>query len=699
MLALLSTALTFACTHRGHAAPLTVSIASPAIGQTFAAPGSVVLGAVVNGPVRWVDFYWEGALVGWAEQEPFTFDWSGLPSGEFVIEARAIDFSGQTAVSDPVRFQVIEASVGSLARGPYLMMGHYTNKSTIVWRTDAEADGWVEYGLTSAYGFAAGSPEPLLQHEVTLNGLLPGRTYHYRVRSGGRVLAAAEFRSGKMPGTPVRIAWTADHRGGAGGAIAAVMKTYKPDLILDAGDLMSWCDVGLLDHDFFSAFGAVLRQCPLYWTPGNHEGSGCAPCLEAFAMLPEDHQSYSIEYGDVQAVALNAEDLPSPAWLREKLAGSSRPWKFVFTHVPTYSAYGGHGEWEGTRLRTDYVPVMEEYRVAALVTGHSHYYWRSQPINGITHLIVGSGGAPIYSLGGLPPYTAGTNDTAQAFAYADIDGDFLHIRAVDQFTTQIDETLIDRRCVFQLDGVLDASVSRIAERSGGLSLWAAVAGRYLYVATTNATDADHFIFLSRSLTGSVTGLGQVWAKDGSVMAYDAFLAGQGATMSNGWFDRVGEPFGNLRVARAATRISKDGVLEGVIDLEALYGAVPETVYLAAAPFGAEAGGSLDPDRQCPAGDGDLGIQAGEFVRIDTSDVTMGSGRLLRVRLSPEGAASLEFVGEPDCTYEIQTSIDLQEWHPIGSQTADFLGRFAFIDSDASLHSQQFYRTRLTSSPP
>jgi hypothetical protein len=690
--------LPLALANAAPAASVTVAMTSPAQGELMAAPGSVILGAVAQGAVEWVDFYQDGNLVGWAEDAPFTFEWGELPPGPYTIEAHAMTANGESIVSSPVTFYVVAPAGASLTRGPYIMMGHFTNRSTIVWRTDLPTDGWVEYGLSSAYGLATGSAAPSLQHEVTLTNLLPGRTYHYRVRSGGETLAADEFRSGKLPGSPVRVAWTCDHRSGAGGPIAAVIKTCKPDLILDGGDLMSWCNAGALDAEFFADFGDTLRQSPFYWTPGNHEGNNCAACLEAFDLLPEDHQSYAIEYGDILAVALNANQPPPPGWLRQKLAASSKPWKFVFTHVPAYSAAGGHGELEGGELRAHYVPLMEEYKVAACITGHNHYYWRSQPIHGVTHLVVGSGGAPLYDLVALPPYTAAANDTTEVFAYADIEGDFMHFHATDQFNRQVDELVVDRRCQFQLDGQLDASATPVAQRSGGLTLWAAVAGRYLYVATTNATSEDHFILLSRTLSEQMTDLGPVWAKQGLVMAYDAYLAGQAATMSNGWFNGAGQPFDNLRVARSTTRLSQDGVLEGVIDLEALYGAIPPVVYLAAAPFSPNPGGLLDPAGQCPVSNGDSDIQPDEFVAVNTAAITAGDGRLTALMFTPDGTAILDFLGEPNAIYVIEASMDLQAWYPLGSQIADSRGWFQFNDYDAGLFQQQFYRTRRSSGP-
>jgi len=274
----------------------------------------------------------------------------------------------------------------------------------------------------------------------------------------------------------------------------------------------------------------------------------------------------------------------------------------------------------------------------------------------------------------------------------------MHIRALDQFNTQVDETVIDRRCAFQLDGVLDAGVFPVAERSGGLTLWAAVADRYLYLATTNATAEDHFIFLSRTSSGQTRDLGPVWAKDGQVMAYDAFLAGHGATMSNGWFNSAGEAFGNLRVARSTTRISKDGVLEGVIDLEVLYGGIPPVVYLAAAPYGPYPGEPLDPSGQCPAGNMDFDIQPDEFAAVNTAAITLGSGRLIGITLTSEGTAILDFLGEPGTVYFIEASADLGAWHVLDSELADLRGRFTYRDSRVGLGPQQFYRTRRGSTP-
>ena len=151
----------------------------------------------------------------------------------------------------------------SLTRGPYIMMGHYTNQTTIVWRTDANSDSWVDYGLTAAYGSTAGVANSVVLHEVTLTGLLPGTNYYYRVRSGGVNLATDMFRSGKLPGKPVRIAFTGDHRGGGGANVGTQMAAVSPDLWTDSGDVTEGCDFNQFDSQYITKFWQVFRNAPV----------------------------------------------------------------------------------------------------------------------------------------------------------------------------------------------------------------------------------------------------------------------------------------------------------------------------------------------------------------------------------------------------------------------------------------------------
>ncbi|NLF96551.1 MAG: hypothetical protein GX569_07420, partial [Candidatus Riflebacteria bacterium] len=60
------------------------------------------------------------------------------------------------------------------------------NTVDIVWKTNEPADSYVDYAIGPvglAYTNVASDPAMVSDHKITLGGLLPGRTYHYRVRS------------------------------------------------------------------------------------------------------------------------------------------------------------------------------------------------------------------------------------------------------------------------------------------------------------------------------------------------------------------------------------------------------------------------------------------------------------------------------------------------------------------------------------
>ncbi|MBM4248904.1 MAG: hypothetical protein FJ149_05635 [Euryarchaeota archaeon] len=55
--------------------------------------------------------------------------------------------------------------------------------AVIMWQTDEEADGAVDYGPTGAYGMSAANGTFVTSHSILLTGLLPATTYHFRVTS------------------------------------------------------------------------------------------------------------------------------------------------------------------------------------------------------------------------------------------------------------------------------------------------------------------------------------------------------------------------------------------------------------------------------------------------------------------------------------------------------------------------------------
>jgi hypothetical protein len=128
-------------------------------------------------------------------------------------------------------------------------------------------------------------------------------------------------------------------------------------------------------------------------------------------------------------------------------------------------------------------------------------------------------------------------------------------------------------------------------------------------------------------SGSV---GTVWAKAGTAVPWDWFLGAEVDNGWTGWFDsgetlQTGAEFGK----------AQGTVLEGTLDLAALYGSAPGTIWLAAAAYATPDGGVLM--RQAPAGDGDGDLEPPEYYALSGLSAigeTVPPARSLRMSLSP-----------------------------------------------------------------
>jgi 3',5'-cyclic AMP phosphodiesterase CpdA len=106
---------------------------------------------------------------------------------------------------------------------------------------------------------------------------------------------------------------------------------------------------------------------------------------------------YSFDWGPVHVVTLDTNSDYDPGskqyqFLKRDLASTSRPFKVFFSHHPAYSS-GSHGS---TKKMQDYLqPLFEENGVQLVFAGHDHTYERTI-INGITYVVSGGGGAPLY---------------------------------------------------------------------------------------------------------------------------------------------------------------------------------------------------------------------------------------------------------------------------------------------------------------
>jgi len=131
---------------------------------------------------------------------------------------------------------------------------------------------------------------------------------------------------------------------------------------------------------------------------------------------------YSYTLGDWHVVSLNSNTnaklwgAAQEDWLRQDLASSRSKCTLAYWHHPSFSS----GEKYGNATHTAALfRILYEHGVAALLSGHEHFYERFAPQDpdgradpkGIRQFVAGTGGAPLYKFGAIKPNSEVRNNT------------------------------------------------------------------------------------------------------------------------------------------------------------------------------------------------------------------------------------------------------------------------------------------------
>lgn len=293
-------------------------------------------------------------------------------------------------------------------RAPYVQ--NVSAVSAVIAWVGVEPDrGVVEYGEGPDLGMTATDDLAVRRHAVTLDGLDPGKVYHYKVDGG----VTGRFRTAPEGEVPFSFAVIGDS--GNGGkhqmAVAGLLGDMKPDLILHTGDVVyPNGEDRHYDRRFFAPYRALISGVPLFPVIGNHDvrKGGGAAYLKNFHPPRNNPQHtaryYSFDWGDAHFVALDSELYHEDAggdreeqklWLEEDLSATPKPWRFAFLHRPLYSS-SRHGGDKG--IREDLEPVFSRHGVHMVFSGHDHAYERTLPVGGVTYVVTGGGGKHLYGV-------------------------------------------------------------------------------------------------------------------------------------------------------------------------------------------------------------------------------------------------------------------------------------------------------------
>jgi hypothetical protein len=294
---------------------------------------------------------------------------------------------------------------------PYLQLP--TPASTrIRWETNYRLPGKVEYGPTRDLGLTAEARDVADLHEVTLTGLRPATTYHYRVRSGPLVSETFSFKSAPPAGTHKwRMALYGDSRSNPGvhKKVVEQIATANVDLIVHTGDIViNGKNRGAWKTEFFDCLGPLARSVPWVATIGNHENS---TDYGSYVALPDGRRYFGLDFANAHFICLDSNewiekgrDSKQYDWLAADLK-AKRParWTFAVFHHPLFSAMASRPL---NPLRWDWAPLLLDpaARVDGVLAGHDHFFARShrigrvgkEPQSGVLFVTSAGGGAYLY---------------------------------------------------------------------------------------------------------------------------------------------------------------------------------------------------------------------------------------------------------------------------------------------------------------
>lgn len=348
---------------------------------------------------------------------------STLVSGTNVM---AVEIHQQAASSTDISFNA-RLNASTTAATPVVTRGAYLQKLTpngitIRWRTDIACNSTVQYGTSTAYGNTASDPTMTTEHTVTLTGLTPATNYFYSIGTSAQKLQGDtknNFYTAPLTGSssPVRI-WAIGDFGNGSSQQTAVRNSYTTYTGTTPTNLWIWLGDNAYsngtDSEFqnyvFAQYPDQFKSFPLFPSPGNHDYGTAAyqstsalttnfPYFSIFS-VPQNAEAggvasntpkyYSYNYGNIHFIsldsygALNTTTSPMYQWLSNDLAANSQQWTVVYFHHPPYSmtAHNSNTDIELKNMRTNIIPLLENYHVDLVLAGHSHSNERSYLIKG-----------------------------------------------------------------------------------------------------------------------------------------------------------------------------------------------------------------------------------------------------------------------------------------------------------------------------
>jgi predicted phosphodiesterase len=312
--------------------------------------------------------------------------------------------------------------------GPYLQAPSPTSM-TLVWTTNRKCTSKVEYGASAddLSQVAISVRHGLIDanttlHKITVSGLRPGTTYHYRVMSteivefrpyrvkyGGTVEKRGEFTTLDTDKERFSFCVLNDRHDRVPALRQALgsIQWQGVDMVVGLGDMMN---DPMSEEQIFRNF---INPCteffagriPLIMVRGNHETRGllARSLIDYFPNPSGRHFYYSFDHGGVHFVVLDCGEDKSDTspeysglaafenylqeqtrWLEEELRSSAfrnARFRVCLVHIPPVS-YREEDDAKFIRpgwIRKNWNPMLNQAGLDLMISGHTHRYAEFPP--------------------------------------------------------------------------------------------------------------------------------------------------------------------------------------------------------------------------------------------------------------------------------------------------------------------------------
>ena len=230
-----------------------------------------------------------------------------------------------------------------------------------------------------------------------------------------------------------------------GGKLNATRMRFPFEFVLMMGDNLYGAET---PNDFQKKFtkpyqSLIASGVKFYAALGNHDDPPRQINYKPFNMGGKRYYTFkpkeNIRFFALDSNYMDKEEL---LWFDQELKASGSEWKIVFFHHPIYSSGEAHGS--NVELRTLIEPLLVQYGVDVVFTGHEHFYERIKPQKGINYFVVGSSAKLREGNIQKTNLTAKGFDQDNVFMVAEIEGDNMTFQVISRMGQMIDSGTVHR---------------------------------------------------------------------------------------------------------------------------------------------------------------------------------------------------------------------------------------------------------------